>query len=197
MKKTVGLCVLLIALLALLVPSLAACGSSPTSAPPVVNTEPPAAIDTAPPAPTDTPPPPPTDTPPPPPIDTPEPANLFQPEGGGFSIVPPYPLQETTQSVDTDAGPIEVHMFVAEQGQKAWLVGYSDYPEALVEASDPATMLAGARDGAVSNVNGQLVSDAEIALNGYPGREFSASVTQNGQEIVLRQRVYMVGNRLY
>jgi len=88
-------------------------------------------------------------------------------------------------------------MFVAEQGQKAWLVGYSDYPEALVEASDPATMLAGARDGAVSNVNGQLVSDAEITLNGYPGREFSASVTQNGQEIVLRQRVYMVGNRLY
>ena len=99
--------------------------------------------------------------------------------------------------MDTDAGPIEVHMFVAEQGQKAWLVGYSDYPEALVEASDPATMLAGARDGAVSNVNGQLVSDAEITLNGYPGREFSASVTQNGQEIVLRQRVYMVGNRLY
>jgi hypothetical protein len=88
-------------------------------------------------------------------------------------------------------------MFVAEHGQQAWLVGYSDYPEATVKASDPATMLAGARDGAVANANGQLVSDVEVTLNGYPGREFSAAVTQNGQEFVLRQRVYMVGNRLY
>jgi hypothetical protein len=88
-------------------------------------------------------------------------------------------------------------MFVAEQGQQAWLVGYSDYPEATVQASDAAPMLAGARDGGVGNVNGQLVSDAEVTLNGYPGREFSASVTQAGQEMMLRERVYLVGNRLY
>jgi hypothetical protein len=182
-KRTIGIYVPLLLLFALLISSLAACGPSASPTP----------------LPTDTPPPPPPDTPTPPPTDTPtpEPARLFKSEEGGFSIVAPYALQETSQSVNTEAGTIEVHMFIAEQGQEAWLVGYSDYPEEIVQASDPEAILAGARDGAVANVNGQLVSDTEISLDGYPGREFSASVTQNGQDFVLRQRVFLVGNRLY
>jgi hypothetical protein len=193
-KRTIGLNVSVLVLCALLVPCLAACGTNPTPLPTETPLPPPPTATPVPPTNTPIPP---TDTPPPPPTETPEPANLFKPEGGGFSIVPPYALQETSQTVDTEAGPLEIRMFAAEQGQQAWLVGYSDYPEELVQASDPAAMLAGVRDGAVSNVNGQLVSDVEATLAGYPGREFSATVTQNGQEMVMRERVYLVGNRLY
>ena len=57
--------------------------------------------------------------------------------------------------------------------------------------------LDGARDGAIRNVGGTQKTSSAITLNNkYPGREFSASITQpkKGQ---VRARVYLVGPRLY
>jgi hypothetical protein len=124
---------------------------------------------------------------------SPQPPVEFKSETGGFSITTPYALKETTQSVDTEAGKIEIHMFSAEQGQQAWMVGYSDYPPEIVEASDAEGLLGASRDGAVSNVNGELVSDAPVSLNEHPGREFTASA----QGLSLRARIFLVENRLY
>jgi hypothetical protein len=154
MRKTISLCARLLALLALLVPSLAACGSSTSSS---------------------------------------QPPSEFKSETGGFSIATPYSLKETTQSVDTAAGKVETHMFRAEQGQEAWVVAYSELPVEIVQASDPRGMLEASRDGAVANINGELVSDAPISLNEYPGREFTASA----QGLSLRARMFLVENRLY
>ena len=90
-----------------------------------------------------------------------------------------------------------MHMFLAEQGQESWAVVYADYPEEVVQASDPDAMLDGAVAGAASNVGGEVVSKAEIALDGSPGRECTISLVQNGQDMVLRARIFLVGNRLY
>lgn len=157
MKRTISLCVPLLVLFALVVPSLAACGSSTT-----------------------------------------EPPQEFKSETGRFSIMAPYALEETTQSVDTEAGTIEIHMFVADRGQESWLVGYSDYPEEIVQAADPQLILEGAGNGAAANVDGELVSIAQTSLNDYPGRKVTISAqAQNGQDMVVQGHMFLVGNRLY
>jgi hypothetical protein len=123
----------------------------------------------------------------------------FTSEEGGFSVASPLPLEESSQSIDTTLGPIEVHFFMAEEGSRAYMVGYSDYPQDFVDQSDPEAMLDGARDGAVGNINGKLVSEIKVLLEDrYPGREIVVTaMVDNDQEGTLKERMFLVGNRLY
>lgn len=110
----------------------------------------------------------------------------------------PYTLKETTQTLNTQAGKIDIHIFASEQGGQSLMVLYSDYPANLVKASDPEKIYDGGRDGAVANVKGQLVSESRIWLYGSPGREILIKTkASNGQDATVRDRIYLVGNRLY
>lgn len=125
-------------------------------------------------------------------------AREFKSEAGGFSVITPYTLKETVQSVDTQAGAIDIHIFSADRNDTSLLVGYSDYPVEIVKASDPEKMLDGSRDGAVTNVKGELVAEVKTSLNNFPGRELTISAkAENGQEMILRGRIFLVDNRLY
>jgi len=123
----------------------------------------------------------------------------FTSEEGAFSVISPLPLEESTQSIDTELGLIEVHFFMAEQVDRAYMVGYSDYPQDFVDQSDPQAMLDGARDGAVGNINGKLVSEIKVLLDDqYPGREIVVTaMLDQDQEGTLKERMFLVGNRLY
>lgn len=125
-------------------------------------------------------------------------AREYRSEAGNFSVQTPYTLKESSESLDTQVGEIEIHSFLGERGNESVSVGYTDYPAELVRVSDPERILDGSRDGAVENVNGELVSETRISLDGYPGRELTISIiAENKQEIVLRGRVFLVENRLY
>jgi hypothetical protein len=129
---------------------------------------------------------------------TPEVAQEFKSQEGGFSIMTPYALKETTQTVDTQIGKIEVHFFSADQSGESFVVVYSDYPSEVVKASDPEKMLDGSRDGAIGNVKGELVSETHISLNEYPGRDLTIRAQdENGQDLFMRGRIFLVENRLY
>jgi hypothetical protein len=121
----------------------------------------------------------------------------FANEAGGFAVKSPYTFKETSQSVDTPAGKIEVHIFAAEQKSQSLMVMYSDYPAKMVQGADIEKIYDGGRDGAVNNVKGQLVSESKIWLYGSPGREIFLKTKANGQDAMVRDRIYLVGNRLY
>jgi hypothetical protein len=53
--------------------------------------------------------------------------------------------------------------------------------------------LDGGREGAVAKVNGKLLSETPLTLEGYPGREMTISAGQLG----VRSRMYLVDNRAY
>lgn len=129
---------------------------------------------------------------------TPKVAQEFKSQEGGFSIMTPYALKETTQTVDTQIGKIEIHFFSADQSGKSFVVVYSDYPSEVVKASDPEQILDGSRDGAIDNVKGELISETRISLHEYPGRDLTISVQdKNGQALFMRGRIFLVENRLY
>lgn len=119
-------------------------------------------------------------------------------EAGGFTVSTPLTLEEDTQSVETQAGPIEIYTFTAEDRQAAYIVAYSDYPEALVTQSEPDVILDGSRDGAVGNVGGTLINETRVELQGNPGRALVIdTTTDDGQAATVNARIYLVDNRLY
>lgn len=119
----------------------------------------------------------------------------FNSAEGAFSVLMPKTPTLETQMVNTPLGPIELQFFSAELADVAYVVGYSDYPAAFVAQSNPVIMLNGARDGAVANVQGKLVSEQAIFIGGYPGRELRIE-TLDGQFAAM-SRIYLVNNRLY
>ncbi len=119
----------------------------------------------------------------------------FNSAEGAFSFLMPKNPSRETQTLNTPLGPIEIHFFSAELADAAYVVGYSDYPAAFVAQSNPVIVLNGARDVAVANVQGKLVSERVIFIGGYPGRELRIEISDG--EIIAVSRIFMVKNRLY
>jgi hypothetical protein len=119
----------------------------------------------------------------------------FASKEGGFSVMMPGTPKPMRQSLNTQAGPIAMNMFVLDMGTTAYVVMFSDYPEAGVKKAGAAKVLKGARDGAVNNARGaKLLSEKQISLNGHPGVELKM---EQGAQGILLARLYMVRNRLY
>ena len=122
----------------------------------------------------------------------------FKSEAGRFSVMAPVVLKETTQTQETAAGKVVCHLYLGNLGGLGYGVAYSDYPEEGVRKSDPEKILDGGRNGAVSNVNGKLVIETKIALEGNPGRELVIDAKDASQgDLTIKARLFLVGNRLY
>jgi len=119
----------------------------------------------------------------------------FESESGRFSVLFPDEPDEQVESVQTAIGVIESQFFMVTQKDMAYSVNLADYPPEMIAAGDTQQMLDGARDGAVSNVNGELLEEKELTLSGHPGREFKVKVEDEG--IIVRARIYLVNERLY
>ncbi|MBP7688077.1 MAG: hypothetical protein KA765_09220 [Thermoflexales bacterium] len=122
----------------------------------------------------------------------------FTSKSGGFSVMTPATLKESTQSADTAIGQIDMHTFLAEVGNRAYIVVYADYPAEIMQQSDPEQILDGGRDGAADNLKGQILSENTLTLDNHPGREFVINATaQDNLEMTVQARLYLVKNRLY
>lgn len=60
---------------------------------------------------------------------------------------------------------------------------------------DREMLLDAARDGAVGNIQGRLVSERALSLGGHPGRELQ--VLSSDGRLALRMRIYLVNSRQY
>jgi hypothetical protein len=131
---------------------------------------------------------------------TPTPTTVPQPftsAEGGFLVMSPAPLTETTEVVKIEIGSLEMHTFQGENSGFSYLVVYSDYPQGL-KTADAAGLLASARDDQVNSLKGKLVSETQVMLSGVQGREIRISAQgEDGQNVVVRGRLYWVPTRLY
>jgi len=110
----------------------------------------------------------------------------------GFSAS--FPSQPATQKqiVPADSATLELRNYTVETPSLALEVGVCDYGDAI-HGSDPDAILAGAKNGAVSNANARLITARKIMLGIYPGIAFEAEVDQ----LHLSARLYLVGTLLY
>jgi len=124
----------------------------------------------------------------------------FTSSEGRFSVTFPNgeaAPQEQVVPVPTEIGNIDMHMFLVDAGTEAYMAAYADYPAELVAGGDPQTMLDMGRDGAISNVNGELLKENDFKLQGYPAKEFYARGEQGGQDVYMRANIIMADERLY
>jgi len=110
----------------------------------------------------------------------------------GFAISMPSEPTPSKQSVPTEAGTFELRAYLATDDDAALYVGVCDYGQ-VAEGKDPWIILEGAKNGAIKNVNGHLLSFERISLGTYPGMKFDGE----NDTLHFSARIYMVGTTLY
>ena len=108
---------------------------------------------------------------------------------------PAEPSEQTQAAPLPDGTTIDMVIVSAQSGSMFFGTARGEYPAGSI--TDVAASLQGAEDQAIKNVNGTLTDSQDITLQGRPGRQFSASVTSNGQQGTLIQRVFLDGDTIY
>ncbi len=119
----------------------------------------------------------------------------FQDPAGKFTVLMPGQPQQRRQQQQTRLGTLEVYTFAVEQpGLSAHLVTYTDFPPEFIQAADPNKLLDNGRDEVIRQVQGRLLSEGRITLNGSPGRELKLRAPG---DLIIHSRIYLVDQRLY
>jgi hypothetical protein len=124
-------------------------------------------------------------------------------ENAQISITFPKKPEITTQSVPTAVGDINMNIASYDaskngDGNFAFSFISSVYPDSLINSNKKELLQGFFRnsiDGAIKNVDGKLISESEIELNGFPGREVKIDYG-NGLAIIFL-RLYLVKNNVY
>jgi len=113
-----------------------------------------------------------------------------------FSINLNQKPKSSVQKINTRECPIELHIYQSQDKFHQFAIVYSDYPQHVIDANFSEKMLDGARDGAVKNVHGELLSEILFDFSGSQaeGRELHIKVNP---KVVLRTRLILVDCRLY
>jgi hypothetical protein len=113
---------------------------------------------------------------------------------GTFSIeLPGKATLETSQAPLEGGGTIPFHtVSVASSGNSAYSLAYVENKN--VGEKSPAQALESARDGSLRKVQGTLVMQNRITVQGFPGLEMQAQTRGNA---FMDSRILVVGDRLY
>lgn len=124
----------------------------------------------------------------------------YKAEDLAFVAYYPNTPERTVQKVSTAVGELDMHMIMysptSGDENAVYSVIRSDYPEEQFKDADEdynASVLDGAVNGAVTNVQGKLVYDNVVKFNGYPGRSFKISM-QGGFIYI---NAYLVENSMF
>ena len=120
-----------------------------------------------------------------------------------FSIEFPKKPNASNQNVSSAIGELKMDIFMydaSKDGDANFVYGLitSEYPDSLINSEKTAilpTFFRNSVDGAVKNVQGKILSEKTIDINGFPGREVNIDY-QNGVAII-KMRLYLVHNKMY
>jgi hypothetical protein len=110
----------------------------------------------------------------------------------GFSASFPSRPSSDKQNVPAGAGTVEYHSYTAEDNSTTLIAGVTDFGPALA-GKDPDAILQGAKNGAVTNSKGKLVSEKPITLGANHGIAFEI----DSDSARVTARVYLVGTSIY
>lgn len=120
----------------------------------------------------------------------------FSPPEGGFSILMPGTPEEASQNVGTEEEPLTLRGFRSiRENEAIYLVVYNDIPEEYI--SNPKKIKSEfdkIPQETAKGFKGRLVSQKNITLNGYKGKEFKVQASRG---IIFRGRAYLANNRVY
>jgi hypothetical protein len=112
---------------------------------------------------------------------------------GTFSLdLPGKPTIETNQAPLESGGTITLHSINVAVGSSAYTCTYVELENASQKSPDQ--VLESARDGSLRNVQGTLITQNQLTVQGFPGLQFQAHARGNS---LMDSRMVLAGNRLY
>jgi len=128
----------------------------------------------------------------------------FQCETKSYKILFPKKPAASTQKVNSAIGELTLNLNVYEVPQNetddnyVYLVNETAYPDSLINSGSKdllQTFFRNAIDGAAKNVNGKVISEKDITIQNYPGRE--VKVDYETARAIIRMRIYLVKNKMF
>jgi hypothetical protein len=106
------------------------------------------------------------------------------------------PAEPTFEKLNETAasGPYVRNQWLTDQGAKAWIVTYNDYTTGTIAKTGLEEAYKSAVQGSVRGTKGELRSDKAITQAGTSGHEILVSIPG---PFIMRQRIFIVGDRLY
>ena len=122
----------------------------------------------------------------------------------GYQIEFPKEPTASVQTVNTKAGPVDMHINMLDLSKKdvdsnlIYLSSFAQYPDSLVH-SDRKEQLKDffkeTIEGLVGSIDGEILSKKDVKIDSYSGKEVKIDF-QDGMAII-RIRVYLVENKVY
>jgi len=115
------------------------------------------------------------------------------PDNAGFTVLLPAKPADKVDPVAGHPG-VENHTFTLETTLAGYVISYVSFPDEINDPEVIKQMLDRGREGGIEASGGELVSEKEIKLNGYFGREWSLKLPAG---LTTTARAYWVKRRLY
>lgn len=122
----------------------------------------------------------------------------------GYQISFPKAPEKSVQSVNTAAGPVDMHLHLLDTSQDGtednmlYLSSHASYPDTLISSERKEQIkefFTETIDGLAKSVDGKLISKGKVNLQGYPGRE--AKIDFQDGMAVISIRIYLVNSEVY
>ena len=118
----------------------------------------------------------------------------FVSDDKGFTFQFPTEPNRESDIVNAPSGKVELIQYMSKHKDILYTVMYGDYPNNALVGMTSEQLLDNARNGAVENVQGKLLSEVVISKANYPGREITVKVEPN---TVLTAQIILKDNRVY
>ena len=113
------------------------------------------------------------------------------PANEGFTILMPGQASESANELKNG---LKHHLITLETKLAGYVVTYVEFPEEVTEPDAIKDMLDRGREGGIASSKAELISEKEIKLNQFFGREWSLKLPKG---LMATARAYWVRRRLY
>jgi len=115
------------------------------------------------------------------------------PADSGFTVLMPGKATEAAQPLEGHPD-LANHLLTLETELGGYVVSYLEFPDDVTDPAKIKEMLDRGREGGIASSGGELVSETEIKLNGFLGREWSMKLSGG---LTATARAYWVRRRLF
>jgi hypothetical protein len=100
----------------------------------------------------------------------------FRSDAGRFAVLMPGKPELKNEAMDMPFGTVNTITYMAGSRRIGCIVSYADYPELLIKSTDPQKLLELAKEAAVKDASGRLISETSNDFHGLPATEFRIEV---------------------
>ncbi len=133
-----------------------------------------------------------------------KPEDWFLLKSEAFQIEFPQEPVATTEVIDSEFGSLKMKVFLHDGSQPGtgdnlvYMAVSTEYPDSLISSwgvDEIPDFFKSVVNGMINNIGGKLLSESEIAMNGFPGKEVKIDF-KDGLAI-FKVRIYLVKNTMY